>query len=116
MPARESETGKLARQYGIPYALAKYRLAHGIPLDAPRYPNGNAKAWKTRKAKMPEPDRRAMEKRKAELVKRRARQDAERAENELARQKRDAGIVEIVAAPKRNWSNPFAAMVCGHGR
>jgi len=48
MPARLSDTGKLARKHGITYACAKYRLENGIPLELPEQPNNNAKAWDTR--------------------------------------------------------------------
>lgn len=48
MPYPLTETAKLARRHGLTYAATKYRLANNIPLDAPKQPNGNAKAWDTR--------------------------------------------------------------------
>ena len=54
MPYPLTETGKLARQYGLSYATARYRLANNIPLDAPLKPNNNAKAWDTRGRTLPQ--------------------------------------------------------------
>jgi len=48
MPARLSDTGKLARKHGLTYACVRYRLANGIPLDRPVQHGDNAKAWDTR--------------------------------------------------------------------
>ena len=50
MPYPLTETGKLARQYGLSYETTRYRQKNGIPLDAPKQPNGNTKAWQTRKS------------------------------------------------------------------
>jgi hypothetical protein len=48
MPARLSDTGKLARKHGLTYACVRYRLANGVPLDRPVQHGDNAKAWDTR--------------------------------------------------------------------
>jgi hypothetical protein len=48
MPKGLSETGKLARKYGITYACARHRLKAGIPLDAPPMRGNPAKAWDSR--------------------------------------------------------------------
>lgn len=58
MPTRLTETAILARQHGITYACAKYRLAHGIPLDKPAKHGNPKKAWDTRGRKYVELERR----------------------------------------------------------
>jgi len=48
MPAQLSPAGRAAREYGITYHCAKYRLENGLPLDAPVKHGNPDKAWDTR--------------------------------------------------------------------
>jgi hypothetical protein len=128
MPARKTSVAKQAAAHGISYACAKYRLANGIPLDAPMQPNGNEKAWEVRREKAlierakriawQKRERIRQEKREQRMARREAtrarameaaRQMQAQVEAKKRKQERDAWTT-ITAAPRHEWRNPFAAM------
>jgi len=125
MPAHKTSIAQQAEAHGITYACAKYRLAMGIPLDAPIQPNGNEKAQDKRRKQwlIRERERERIRQRNLEqrMARRQAREDAKRIKAmeaarrlqervEAKQQERDAWM-RIKAAPRREWRNPFASMV-----
>ena len=129
MPAHKTHIAQQAEAHGISYACAKYRLATGIPLDAPIQPNGNEKAWEVRREKMlmerakriawQKRERIRQEKREQREARReasrmRAMEAARQVQEQVAakkrKQERDAWTT-ITAAPRHEWRNPFACLV-----
>lgn len=104
MPARLTETAILARIYGITYACAKYRLAHGIPLSKEVKQGNPAKAWDSRGREMVELElrtglsRNAIKYRKANGIPLDAplmsREESLRRANEVRLEKAAAGLLK----------------------
>jgi hypothetical protein len=135
MPYPLSKAGQQAKEVGMSTQGVKYREQQGIPLSAPAMKNNNAKAWETRRLKLlaerqarmvwqarddarrearekrERERKRAMEARRAEQEKRRAEREAKRLEAAAERERREAAWTTITAAPRREWANPFAALV-----